>query len=489
MNPTSLPTHPAINWNTVLDDSEPTDTTIVSFLSYIPDDFALTPASIVLNYKPSELDPELHEPGQGTAQGDPFSTRSRLVPVPRWLAPKPISSFDVPQRQSSFPLRDPRKYKNFRALCWMHTESRLLVKSPLNDTAHRAFMPARPNIPLEDSMFRLSCPSNTLHAFGSILPGSTLQSYQLSVPPPRDTKGRVHPGPPKAPHPIRVVIPIPPPRVTAKGASHPCLIIVHRMNLEREHGRNTANIRTELVQSEQTLTAQRNDLSPAGFNSDLKGKTYNQRSYSPGTPKPNVKMTLPPATQRPTGGAHDSQSFTSTDTSTSDGSLSSQQHVSHGSTPPTTNTNYATLTDLTSIIWSTLDVLPDEQRQSPVAPDPKPRQKRPRAPAPRSVPSTRVLRSMSKAESENASVPVTIPPNTSISRVSAPSTVRRQPRKESRAKQVSLASANASASASTNIISTTHGYNLRPRKRELGEDQAFRQGSKQASRPTKRRRV
>ncbi|CAE7149278.1 unnamed protein product [Rhizoctonia solani] len=518
----------------------------------------LTDTAVLLHhYKLNEVGPACRETGQGTPQGDPFSMRPRLVPVPRWLAPRPMSSFGVPARQPCFYIRDPRKSMNFRALCWMHTESRLLTKSPLNDTTRRALMPARLDVPLEDSMFRRSRPSNALRAFGSILPGSTLKSYELSTPLPRNSGGHVLTESTK-PKPAPIVIPTPPPRVVANNCPNGARIMVHRMNLAREQRWNTAGDRTKVLQqyttiasgmlsttteptepaspalrrlthyidglcayakkvvviksrdmrhqeskilaelrdslhkrlqSDQAFMLERDRLPLQRSNSsrenpvdtEMEINIDGQPSYSPRTPKPNVELT-PPSTPSRTD---DSQPSTSMDTSTPTGSSSGQQDVSHGSAhiSPTTNTTREAPKDLASTTWPIPELSPGE-RQPPVAPNPKPRQKRQRAPAPYSVPSTRVLRSM-KVKSDNVPAPATIPSGASASRVVVPSVVRHQPRKELRARQVPRACTNTSTPAPVASASTTHRYNLRPRKRELDKGQ----GSKQASRPAKRRRV
>ncbi|KAL5641464.1 hypothetical protein ACGC1H_001820 [Rhizoctonia solani] len=387
------------------------------------------------------------------------------------MNPKSLPSHPSMNR-NTIHLTDLRESKNFRALCWMHAESRLLVKSPLNDTSNRASMPTRPNIPLENSVFCLSRPSNSLRVFGTLLPGSTLQSYQLSVPVPRNSKTHIRPA----------VIPLPPPGVTAKIALYRCpVLILAQRNYARE--RKVKRDAAAKLLEKQTSAIERNDP----VVTDISGKTYGQRFYSPKTPESNTKTIFSSTIRRPLERAYNSRLFTSTDASTSNCPSSGQQqmHVSHRLIypPSTADMNDAALTDQASITRFAPEVSPDEQRQSPVAPNTKSRQKRPRAPAP-SVPSTRVLRSMNQVKYDNAFVPAT-PLNASASRVVVPSTVHREPRKESRTKQVPQSTTNASP---MDVISTTSRYNLRPRKRDFGKDE-LGEGSKQAGHPTKRRRA
>ncbi|CAE6429360.1 unnamed protein product [Rhizoctonia solani] len=221
-----------------------------------------TDAVILLeHYKLSEVRPDRIRTRNGTPRGDLFSTRPKLVPIHRWLAPKPTSGFCVPERHR-FRLADPYKAKNFRSLCWMHTSFHLLSKSPLNDTTRRALMPARPNIPVKISEFCTpppplpppplpqKRPSNALRAFGTILPGSTLNSCKLSIPLPRDARGHVLPGGPKPRQFIPIQPPTPPPGVTAKKplSRHPgcARVMVHRMNLSRKEW-NTPSVCIEVV--------------------------------------------------------------------------------------------------------------------------------------------------------------------------------------------------------------------------------------------------
>ncbi|KAJ1311649.1 hypothetical protein OPQ81_010125 [Rhizoctonia solani] len=521
-------------------------------------DLELTDTAILLQYyQPNEMHPASYEIGQGTPRGAPFSLRPRLVPVPRWLAPKPMSAFDAPQRRPCVALRDPRKARNFRVSCWMHTESKNLAKSPLNDTGRRAFMPARTEIPLKGSMFCIQRPRpsgpNALRAFGTILPGSTLKAYQLSKPSLRDVNGHIL-GASKQAKNTPIPIPTPPPRITRKSVLRPspdgARVMVHRMNLARQQW-NTNSIRAhrlclytqlasesvsskaaksilpavrctihnidgicayakkmaaiegsearhkeaetlaelrdyfhKLLRGEATPTVEHGGPLLQGLNhlheDPVVAKTTGEAdnlSYSGTTPELNAKITSRSVTQKPTARAYHYQSSTSNCISASVSSISSRQPTSHASThaAPTTEISHIALNGLRSIIWSAQEVSSVERRQSPIAPDPKPSQKRSRAPAD-SVASTRVLRSMSKTKEV-------------VVRVVAPSTARRQPCKQSKAKQAPSTSAHTFTSIPEDSTTTTRRYNLRPRKREYDEGGTSVQGNKRTSRPTKRRRA
>ncbi|CUA77503.1 putative protein YIL067C [Saccharomyces cerevisiae S288c] [Rhizoctonia solani] len=303
-----------------------------------------------------------------------------------------------------------------------------------------------------------------------------------------DTRRYEHFGTSKPPV-ARIPIPVPPPGIIAGSASSlRTRIRVHKKilrNLARERRRSTTNILAQPLQKEQITTAERGAISPQRINplrespviTDMTGKVYGQRSCSLRTPEPSANVTLPPVyvpmelDSAALELVQDSEPPLAMGTSVSYGSSSSQQHRRSPHPLPT----YVDITDLVLANWSTPELSPKEQLQSPVAIDPKPRQKRSRAPAP-PVPSTRVLRSMSQAKTNNDFTPATIPPNAPTPYEIAPFGVRREPRKPLRTKRVTPSTPRISASAVADDASATPRYNLRPRKRELGEDQASKQG-------------
>ncbi|KAH7345200.1 hypothetical protein B0J17DRAFT_702663 [Rhizoctonia solani] len=487
MDPTLLPSPSSIKRDTVPEkNSELTDTAI-----------------LLRHYKFNEIQPNFYEIGQGTPQGDAFSMRPRLVPVPRWLGPKPMSSFNILQRQPCFYPRDPRKEKNFRSVCWMHADSSLLPNSPLNNTAHRAFMPARPKIPLKGSMFRAprprQQPSNSLRAFGTILPGSTLQTYKLSIPLARDANGHIIDAPkPLKPGPIP--IPIPLPGVAKKNLLLPCSdgarVMVHRMNLARRKW-NTVDIRTRRLSRYVQLASGIASPTTSEVAGPILGNlTYRIDGLYAYTKRMETIESSESRHEEATTLAKLRHSFhkllRSEQTSNAElGGLSSQGFDSSHKDPVEAkmqgqaDSQQPSLTELAPIIRTTRSI---EGQQPPISLRPKPHQSRSRAPAPYSVPSTRVLRSMSKAKPDNVPAPA-ISADTHIPCVVTSSSVHRRPRKELKPKQVPPANANGVLPIPANTTLSTSRYNLRPRKRKLGKDETSERGDKQASRPVKRRRV
>ncbi|QRW18948.1 hypothetical protein RhiXN_00354 [Rhizoctonia solani] len=130
-----------------------------------------------------------------------------------------------------------------------------LSQSPLNYTGRRALVPTRIGSPIKNSMFHGALPpprptqrpSNALRAFGAILPGSTPQSYRLSTPLRRDSRGRAILEEPEPPNP-KTMLPVPPPGIAAKKGLGPrsghIRVMVHRMNLSR-NGLNTSSARVQ----------------------------------------------------------------------------------------------------------------------------------------------------------------------------------------------------------------------------------------------------
>ncbi|KAG8716015.1 hypothetical protein FRC11_011271 [Ceratobasidium sp. 423] len=431
----------------------------------IPDEGSgLTDTAILLqHYRLNEVRLKSYKIGRGTPQGHPISLRPRLVPVSRWLAPKPMSSFNAPRRQPCTYLRDPQKAKNFRSLCWLHTESQLLAKSPLNDTAHRAIMPARPKIPLRGSMFcpppPLHPPPNALRAFGTILPVSTMESRRLSTPLPRDNNGYII-GAPRRQRPAAIRISAPPPGITTKSALHPCpdgaRVMVHRMNLARQSW-NTARLRTQRL------------------------SLYNQLALIVPSTSSELIESISLVMHKVDGIC----------------AYMKKMAVIEGS--KSRHKEAKTLTEIRDSFHKLLQTKPIAKRDS-LPPQEldcsledsvftnKERWANSQPPSPRTPKSNvQVTLPLTAQEStRKANLQHSMPTDASIP---APSKTRRQPRKEAKAKQAPSTGANASPPIAADSIPTTSRYNLRPRKRELDHEEASGRDNKQASRPTKRRRA
>lgn len=130
--------------------------------------------------------------GEGSPSGRDQWPRPCLRPRSWFMPPqRPLQNYPKPQRPNS--VQKPRVLH--RCTLWMHAQYESLPSSPLNDTTSRAAMPTRPKpslegAPVPETMHQSTRPANALRPFGSILPGSTLESFQLSTPPPRNSQGQ-----------------------------------------------------------------------------------------------------------------------------------------------------------------------------------------------------------------------------------------------------------------------------------------------------------
>lgn len=187
-----------------------------------------------------EFDPTV---GRGTPSGRQQTLRPCLYP--RWFMPpqRSLQSFPKPKRPESV-----RKRLLHRCTLWMHAQYELLPLSPLNDTSSRAVMPARlkPSLEgapiLEPSFDQSPRPANALRPFGTILPGSTLESLQLSTPPPRDSQGR-----PLLEEPNFVPLPLSQPLPLARKRTRCSLAeFTLEMNYARRYS-NSAEMRSQQI--------------------------------------------------------------------------------------------------------------------------------------------------------------------------------------------------------------------------------------------------
>ncbi|CEL57513.1 hypothetical protein RSOLAG1IB_02254 [Rhizoctonia solani AG-1 IB] len=414
-------------------------------------------------------------------------------------------------------------------------------------------------------------PSNALRRFGTILPGSTLQSYRLSTPLSRDARGRAPSEASKPPCLIPNDLPTPPPGVIAKDALSPwpgnTRIMVHRMNISR-HEWNTLHIRIESVtryirlalevSSSTTRSAPRLTAHPLEFiriadtingifvhtkrmavigcdrrrheevealavvraaihelaqteiatepsiSLPLESGPSPEALVATGmntmvhaeieSPRPSRALTREPRAtssfrhHQPIAGVSHRHHLLSAERPTSANSASfSHQSVGHSSICGL----QSTITDQEQLAGPSQESpFPEKaptptQKQSP-GPDPQPHQKRSRVrtrPAPYLVPSTRILRSMTKAKEAHSSTSSTAPPDDVSFRTAVP---RRQLRKESKAKPIPSTDVVTPPKA---IAPNTSRYNLRPRKRELDNSGIPPTVGKQIDRPAKRRRT
>ncbi|GAB1519318.1 hypothetical protein RhiTH_002384 [Rhizoctonia solani] len=450
-----------------------------------------------------------------------------------------------------------------------------LSQSPLNYTGRRALVPTRIGSPIKNSMFHGALPpprptqrpSNALRAFGAILPGSTPQSYRLSTPLRRDSRGRAILEEPEPPNP-KTMLPVPPPGIAAKKGLGPrsghIRVMVHRMNLSR-NGLNTSSARVQnfsgyMQIASQSRTPTIENLTgpvrrPPGHivetidgirvhtkrmaaieDSEKRREEARVVAYicasirdlaqrmpdvgpsnllpleSNHAPEDTASATVVPPTsiephQAPNISAPSSSTLSSpTSRQTADMSSYKDQPLSteipstpsalfnHQSsdcrsarTHPSTSTDHKT-SEVLEPASPPPEIATTSVREPSPEPAPQPRQKRSRvAPAPYSVPPTRVLRSMTRAKDVQTPV-LTTAPSKKPSRKVAPDTVRSQAQRKPKVKRAQ-AKIDPPPSASKPTPPTTSRYNLRPRKRGLDSTAACPETDKQPDRPIKRRRT